>query len=84
MALVGVLILVDHYVLESAVIEVQNIVVLLEQLDGIAYKIVKIHGVRGHHTTLVQLVRFGYVFQAAVIIRGYLDVFGLFHLILVL
>ena len=58
--MVGVLILVHHYVFKLAAVEIQNVLVPGKQRNGKHDNIVKIKGVVGFELFLIQGVNIGY------------------------
>ena len=53
LSVVGVLILVNHYVAEFALIIAEHLVVRLQQAHGVDDDIVEVHGVRSFKTRLI-------------------------------
>ena len=69
--------------LPTVMVNTENCLILIEQLDGIADQIVKIHRVGGQQTLLIKLICLSDILQSAVVGRGGLDVLRLFHFIFV-
>ena len=84
LALVGVLILVDHDILEAILVVFEHVGILLKEFDSVVDQVVEVHRVGGQESLLVHGVALSDIFDAAVIGRDALDVLRLLHLVLVL